>query len=106
MVSEFAVIPAVSGARVYAVRSKSQPGQRHVVDLSKASCTCVYAGFNRGTDRLCEHQRLAAEFEAEQRELQSKMPALTARLKTEQTGERHLPRVPELSDEELRAVFV
>jgi len=99
------VIPAVNGARLYWVRSKSSPGQRHVVDLAKASCTCTYSRFQRGTDRLCEHQRLAVEFEAEQRELQEKMPAVTARLQTERTGEKHLPRVPEMSDQELREVF-
>lgn len=79
----FPVIPVVTGARQYAVRSKSHPGQRQIVDLSKASCTCVFARFNRGTERLCEHQKLAVEFEAEQREVQSLMPLVTERLKRE-----------------------
>lgn len=102
---EFAVIPLLNGARVYSVRSKSVKGARHVTDLARATCTCLAARFQRGTDRLCEHQRLAVEFEAEQRELQEKMPAVTARLQTERTGEKHLPRVPEMTDDELRSVF-
>ena len=99
------VIPAVNGARLYWVRSKSSPGQRHVVDLAKASCTCAYSRFQRGTERLCDHMKLCVEFKAEQRELQEKMPAVTARLQTERTGEKHLPRVRELSDEEIKAIF-
>lgn len=103
--AEFLVVPVVTGARQYSVRSKSVPGARHITDLSAATCTCIASRFMRGTEKTCEHMRLAAEFEREQGEIQSKMPAVTARLMTERTGEKHLPRVPELSDEELRAVF-
>lgn len=103
--SLFLVIPDVNGRRVYRVRSKSEPGKRHTVDLHKASCTCVYAQINRLSDRLCEHQQLAVAFEQEQRELQADMPLVTARLKSEITGRRVLPEVVGMTEDELKAVF-
>jgi len=105
MPDKFPVIPLLTGGRVYSVRSKSVQGARHVTDLSRATCTCLFASFNRGTEKLCEHQQLAVEWESEVSELQEKMPAVTARLQTERTGEKHLPRVPEMTDDELRSVF-
>lgn len=75
----FAVIPLVNKARVFLVRSKSHPGQRHVVDLGRCTCTCPRQKFIRASDKLCEHQELAAAFEQEQREAQALMPITTER---------------------------
>lgn len=100
-----AVIPVVTGGRVFSVRSKSSPDQRHIVDLGKATCTCVYSQFQRGSERLCEHQQRAVEFEQEQAEVQKLMPAVTSRLRREVTGHAAPPKVEGITDDELRTIF-
>ncbi len=81
--SSFSVVPIVTLARGYRVQSKSDPSTHHIVDLSRARCTCIWAQIHQGKDKPCEHMERAVEFEQEQHRLQEEMPLFVERLKRE-----------------------
>ena len=99
------VVPVVNKARTYRVVSISRPGEFHIVDLAKDTCTCDRCKYHPNDTELCRPKRWAVSFEQEQAQVQAAMPMVTARLKSQVTGERATPRVAGMTQDELRSVF-
>lgn len=102
---QFPVIPVVNKARTYRVVSLSRPGEYHVVDLNRDTCTCERCKYHPNETELCRPKQWACAFEQEQSELQEAMPIVAARLKSQVTGERVMPKVAGMTDQQLREVF-
>jgi len=102
---QFPVIPVVNKARTYRVASLSRPGTYHVVDLARDLCSCDRCKYHPAETELCRPKQWAVAFEQEQKELQEAMPIVAARLRSQVSGERVVPKVSGMTDEELKAVF-
>lgn len=102
---QFPVVPVFNQARTYRVASISRPGEYHVVDLARDACTCERCKYHPSETELCRPKQWAVAFEQEQAALQDRMPIVTARLKSQVTGERTTPRVPDLTQDELMEIF-
>jgi hypothetical protein len=99
------VVPVLNRARTYRVVSLSRPDEYHIVDLAHDNCTCERCKYHPNETELCRPKQWALFFEAEQKEVQSKMPIVTSRLRREVTGAAAPPKVAGMTQEELRVIF-
>ena len=91
-------IPCCDNAREWWVMGTSG---WYRVNADTGSCTCM--GYQYRKD--CRHGDDLGRVLQMQRELQQAAPITTARIQRQVTGKPVVPAIPELSQDELRAVF-
>lgn len=97
------VFPLEPGCPRYVVQNLTR-NTLHFPNVERRTCTCRHAEVYP-TNPRCYHLEEATATEEARLELLRKMPIQAARAHEEATGERRLPQIKDIPQEELRATF-
>jgi len=104
-VERLRAIPLEVGSRHWMVENVDE-GSNYSVDAVKGECSCPDWQFRcRHRREDCKHLLEVRTVIERQRHYREKKPTVTARAIEEATGVKTLPVIPELSQDELKAIF-